>query len=54
MDFPQGACKLPGVKAKSSKKLTFYYLPAAGRQIPKITHIEEAVMLHQVLREMCT
>ena len=20
MDFPQGACKLPGVKAKSSKK----------------------------------
>ena len=24
MDFPQGACKLPGVKAKSSEKLTFY------------------------------
>ena len=23
MDFPQGACKLPGVKAKSSKKVTF-------------------------------
>ena len=23
MDFPQGACKLPGVKAKSSEKLTF-------------------------------
>ena len=24
MDFPQGACKVPGVKARSSKKLTFY------------------------------
>ena len=23
MDFPQGACKLPGVKAKSSKKTHF-------------------------------
>ena len=32
--------------------LNIDYLPVAGRQIPKITHIEEAVMLHQVLREL--
>ena len=28
----------------------FHYLPAAGRQIPKITHKAGAVMLGEVLR----
>ena len=27
----------------------FFYLPAAGRQIPKITHIAEVVMLRTIL-----